>query len=300
VHGRLGVLDRAGAALDRALLIEPSHVEATTELALLRRNEGEFDDAWRLLADARASARTAEDRTRVAAAFQAYHEFRGQMRAAVEAMQERVALAGQWQPPLSVLSLRMSQLGTYVRAGQEARAITILEDLRGQFRPPFEDFWRLGQLSIAVAAKDTLVLPEAMDGVRGILEAFGYRFLQAPLTHAEATLYEERGDWASALAAYEREREIEPANLSLHRSIARCHRQLGRTAEALSAIDEHLRTIPYSPESNLEAARIKLLTGDAAGVRTHLDRAALALAESDAGYPVVDELRRLQAEMESD
>jgi tetratricopeptide (TPR) repeat protein len=299
VHGRLGQLDQAAASLDRALLIEPGHVEATTELALLRRNEGKFDDAWRLLGDAGASARTAEDRTRVAAALQEYHEFRGRMRSAVEAMQERVTTAGQWQPPLTVLSLRMSQLGAYVRAGQEAHATAMLEELRGEFRPPLDDYWRLGQLSIAIAARDTAALPEAAEGVRGIMEAFGFRFLEATLARAEATLYEVRGDWEGALAAYQRERALEPTSLTVNRHIARCHRQLGRTAEALSAIEEHLDSTPFSPESNLEAARIKLLTGDAAGARKHLDRAALALAEADAGYPPVDELATLENELET-
>jgi tetratricopeptide (TPR) repeat protein len=296
VQVRTGQLDRAKASFDRALLIEPTNIEAITELAALQRSRGEFEEAWRLLEDARTSARTPAERARAAAAIQGYHEFRGQMNAAVAAMQERIAAAQSTEPPLTLLQLRMSLLGTYVRAGQSAHASRILAEVRGQFAPPLDDFWRLGQLAIALAARDSATIIEAAAGVRKIMETFDFRFLEGTLARADAMVEELRGDWRAALAAHERERNIDPGSIGVARPIARSYRQLGQLDEALRALDEHLRSVPASPESNLEAARIKLAQGDAAGARDHLDRVAAALVDADPGFDLLVELKRLEAE----
>jgi tetratricopeptide (TPR) repeat protein len=297
VNARTGQLDTAQAAYDRALLIDPTNVEAMTELAGLHRSRGEFEAALRLLDEAGAGARTPQDRARVATALQSYHEFRGEMDAAVAAMQQRFTLVQTYEAPITVLQLRLSQLGTYVRAGQAPRAAEILADVRGQLAAPLDDFWRLGQLAIANTARDSAAIVEAAAGVQKIMETFGFRFLQGTLARADATLAELRGDWRGALAAYERERSLEPGSLGVARHRARCHRQLGQLDEAQRAIEEHLRSVPASPESNLEAARIALARGDAAGARSHVDRAALALADADPGFELRAELTRLQSEL---
>jgi tetratricopeptide (TPR) repeat protein len=294
---RTGRLTDARASIERALIIEPTHVEATVESALLYRSQGDVARARRLLDDALSAARTPEDQARVYGGLQALFDFRGQLTAAVDAVQKREAATAQFMAPVQMLSLRMSQLGTYVRAGQTPRAEAILADVRASLSPPLDDFWRLGQLELGLATRDSAMIAEASVGVRGIIDGLGYRFLESNLLRGSAMLHELRGDWAGAMREHERFREQEPSDLSVIRNLARCLRQLGRLPEAQAMIDEHLRSIPYSPESGLEAARIRLAAGDTAAARVHVQRAVDMLVEADAGYPVAADARQLLAEL---
>jgi tetratricopeptide (TPR) repeat protein len=296
-HQRVGALDRAQQAADRALIADPTHVEATLERAILHRNSGEVERAQRLIADAAAIARTAEDRARVEAAWQSYYDFRGQSARAIEAMQKRLAAVSEFQPAMGQMSLRLSQLGTYVRAGRMSRAQEQLDEVRRTLTAPFDNHWRLGQLEIAIAARDTLLLPEAIAGVTRLMQQFNFTIFNGNVARGEAALAEARGDWQGALDSHQRFAALDPSNAVVHRDIARALRHLRRHDEALRAIDEHLRTVPFSPESNLEAARIRLADGDTAGARRHLDRAASMLADADASHASAAEVRTMLAQL---
>jgi tetratricopeptide (TPR) repeat protein len=102
------------------------------------------------------------------------------------------------------------------------------------------------------------------------MEQFNFNFLAGNLARGEATLLEERGDWSAALAAWERYQRNDLNQVTASRDIARALRHLGRYDDAQRAIDEHLRSVPFAPESNVEAARIRLADGDTAAARTHL------------------------------
>src|SRR5690606_30190686 len=139
-----------------------------------------------------------------------------------------------------------------------------LEEVRSQLSAPLDDYWRIGQLEIAVAARDTLVLPEAIEGVTRVMQQFNFAFLATNIAHGQGTLAEARGDLEGALSAYRRALELNPDEAILNREIARVLRLLGRHDEATAAIELHLRRVPFAPESNIEAARIRLAAGDTA------------------------------------
>src|SRR5690606_17318544 len=122
---------------ERALVVEPMHVEATLERAILYRDAGEPDRAERLIGEAAGYARTPEDRARVASAKQAYYDSRGQSAKTIAAMREGLAAVSEFQPPMQQVSTRMGQLGTYVRAGRTDQALAQLEDVRRTLEPPF-------------------------------------------------------------------------------------------------------------------------------------------------------------------
>jgi tetratricopeptide (TPR) repeat protein len=296
-HKRVGALDRAREATERALVVEPTHVEATLERAILHRDAGELVPAERLIDDAAGFARTAEDRARVEGARQTYYESRGQTAKTIEAMRARLAAIAEYLSLVQQVSTRVSQFGTYVRAGRTDMATAQLAEVRRSLSAPLDELWRIGQLEIAVATRDTIVITEAMTGVRRVMDQFKFNFLAGNLARGEATLLEVRGDWTAALDAWERFRRNDPTVMTASRDIARVLRHLGRYDDAQRAIDEHLRTVPFAPESNVEAARIRLADGDSAGARTHLERAAHMLEQADDGQPLAMEGQRMLAEL---
>lgn len=296
-HKRVGALDRAREVVERALLVDPTHVEATLERAILYRDAGEPDRAEQLIGEAADHARTAEDRARVEAARQAFYESRGQIANTIAAMRAHVAAIAEFQPTMQQTSARMSQLGAYVRAGRTAQAVALLGEVRGMMEAPFDDYWHLGQLEIGIASADTAMLHEAIAGVTRVKAQFGFNFLDASIARGTAVLHEARGDWSGALAVWQRVREIDPSYPTTTRDIARALRHLGRLDDAARAIDEHLRSVPFAPASNMEAAKIRLAAGDTAGARIHLERAALMLAPADAGHPLAAEARQMLVDL---
>jgi tetratricopeptide (TPR) repeat protein len=291
---RLGQLTEARATLDRALLHEPTNSEVLTELALLLRNQGELDASWQQLQAARAAAHTAEDRARVLQGIQAYHSFRGEMRQSLAAAQERLAVVAEHQPPVYVVSQQMTMLREYVRAGQPAQAQASLEQVKLQMKGALGEFWRLGQLVMAIETRDTVQLNEGLRGVRSIIDGFGFKIQEPTYARGQAVLFEQRGDWEGALRAYTRVKELDPTTPTIGRDISRVYRMLKRPDDAWRAIEEVLRFMPMSPETNLEAARVLLMRGDSATARTHLDRAAEVLKGADSEYAPAVEVRRLR------
>jgi tetratricopeptide (TPR) repeat protein len=289
----LGRLSDARASLERALLIDPKHVQAMVDLAGLLRSTGELDAARARLEQALAEASTAEERAAAYSGLQSYHEFRGEMQLAMDALERRLAAVAEHQPPLVALSQRMGTLDTYVHAGRAADGRAVLERVKVQLTAPLDEFWRMGQLILAAELRDTTELAEAMAGVRRVMDGFGFKFMGSMVVKGEGVLHEERGDWAGALRSYQRLLEQEPKGLGANRYISRAYRMLDRPADAQRAIDAHLRTAPFSPSSNIEAARVQLQLGDTAAARAHLDRAARVLEQADAAYGPARELAEL-------
>jgi tetratricopeptide (TPR) repeat protein len=289
----LGRLGDARASLERALLIDPKHVQAMVDLAGLLRSTGELDAARARLEQALAEASTAEERAAAYSGLQSYHEFRGEMQLAMDALERRLAAVAEHQPPLVALSQRMGTLDTYVHAGRAADGRAVLERVKVQLTAPLDEFWRMGQLILAAELRDTTELAEAMAGVRRVMDGFGFKFMGSMVVKGEGVLHEERGDWAGALRSYQRLLEQEPKGLGANRYISRAYRMLDRPADAQRAIDAHLRTAPFSPSSNIEAARVQLQLGDTAAARAHLDRAARVLEQADAAYGPARELAEL-------
>ncbi|HUF49377.1 MAG TPA: tetratricopeptide repeat protein [Longimicrobiales bacterium] len=293
---RLGRTAEARATFERAIVVDPSSTEARVDLALLERNIGNSDSAFAQVRHALAAAATPEDSMRALTGLQSMYHGSGRLREAIDAFAQRRTVAARFAPPIQVLALQLGALDLYVEAGQRPQAEAMLARIRTQLTPPLDDMWQQGALIIAIETRDTARIHESSAAVQRIIDGFGFRFMEPLVFNGDAVVREVRGDWAGAAEAYEKLKAAEPSALGVNRDIARCYRNLGRLDDALRVLDEHLRAAPYSPESNLEAARIRLAQHDAAGARTHLERAALMLAHADAGYAPAQEVTKLLAE----
>jgi len=291
---RMGHLADARATMNRALLVDPTAVEPAIDMAMLERSEGNIDAAVRQLQSALSSATTADDSMSVHASLSAVYEFAGRMQLSLEQAERTTTVASRVQLPVQVLGQKMSSLSGYVLAGRTADARRILADVRSRMSPPMDEMWRQGQLTLAMELRDSTELKEARDGVQRIIDAFGFQMMRPDIVRADAVLAELRGDWQGALAKYEEVQKLDPASLNVKRDMARVYRSLNRLDDAQRVIDEHLRVVPASPQSHIEAARIKLARGDRAGARQHLERAAQVWANADPSFTLTAELRTLQ------
>ncbi|HSJ08291.1 MAG TPA: tetratricopeptide repeat protein, partial [Longimicrobiales bacterium] len=294
----LGRLADSQATLDRALLVDPTATEPQVELAILERSRGDVAAAVRRLESALVSAKTADDSMAVHSALATVHSFAGQMTRAIAADERAVATAARVMLPVQVVNRQMQSLDAYVRAGSTADARRILDGVKSRMTPPLDEMWRVGQLVMALEQRDSIGIREARDGVQRIIDAFGFQIMKPDVIRADAMLLELRGDWNGALAKYQELQALNPSGMNVRRDIARAYRNLGRLDEAQRILDDHLRMVPASPDSHMEAARIRLARGDKAGARTHVERVAQVWANADASFVPAAELRSLQQEVQ--
>lgn len=294
----LGGIADARATVERALLVDPTATEPQVELAMIERGMGDVPAGVRRLQSALAGASSVDDSLAVYNALAAVYEFGGHMKLSLEASERAVAAAARVHLPVQVLGRQMQSLSSYVRAGRTSDAERILLGIRTRMTPPLDEMWRSGQLIMALEQRDTAALREGRDGVQRIIDRFGFQIMKPDVMRADALLLELRGDWAGALKKYEELQKLDPAAMNVRRDLARVYRHLNRFDDAQRSLDAHLRMVPASPESHLEAARIKLARGDRAGARQHLDRVAQVWANADATFVPAAELRNLRMQVD--
>jgi tetratricopeptide (TPR) repeat protein len=293
----LGRLDEAQATFERAMRTAPNKVAPKIQLAMVERSAGNADSAYRRIEHALASATTPDDSLRALSALQTMYEGSGRLREALRVAEQQTKVGSRVMPPLQLIAGQLGTTAVMVRAGQRAQAEATLARFKSMLTAPLDEHWQQGALIIAMETRDTVRINGALPVVRRIMKNFGVQLLESLIVKSEATVLEVRGDWNGALRAYQNLLVLEPGALNLNRDIARCLRNLNRLDEAQQAIDKHLAMSPYGAESNIEAARIKLAQQDAAGARMHLDRAALILAQADAGYAPAAEVKKLLGEI---
>ncbi|MGD2123945.1 MAG: tetratricopeptide repeat protein [Gemmatimonadota bacterium] len=279
-----GELEEARALYDRALLLDPSDVGLMVGMGNAERSLGRFGEALQQFDMALAAAATPEERAQVQKALESYYESRGQLERATEHLEQRLAAQSSFLPELYAVLVRMSAADAYVEAGREAEAFAMVEEVRRQVQPPFDAMAALGKLRIHLARDDADAVEAALPAVEAMLASLGFENLRPALVHARGRMLELRGEHREAIEAYEEERRLSPADMTIPRRLGRCYRELGEYDHALTLIQEALRVSPYDPRTNYEIA----LTFDAMGLtddaRTHLHRALEVWTEADEGY----------------
>ena len=278
VYRSAGEYSHARENLDRALLMEPDSVDVVRALARVDLNVGRFTDARAGYERALSLARTPRERAAAHAGLRDYHEFRGEMASAVDAMKARVAELSTYVAPLILAQSQGRDILTYIRADRADQAFALVEYLKAQLQPPHAMYHHPHlEFHLAVELMD---LPAARDAHRRLLHAmdeYGVETL-AHLTDDRGRIEELAGDHAAALASYRAVMEREPSS-NRQRSIGRTLRALGRLDDAEAELREALRLSPASPDSHLEMACVLEQKGDVAGAVEHL-RAALAAWEN--------------------
>ena len=284
--------------LERALLMEPTRLPIILEIARLDLRVGTFEDA-RAGYDRVLSASTTS-REKVAAwnALRFYHEYRGELDAAMDAIEHVWEEASNYMSLIELLWSPLLNIETYLSAGRVEDAITLVEERRAQLQPPFDiqihraDFWTAIHLRELDEAQSALLRAEA--GVTAIGTPGTY--WQNELNRARGRLGELQEDWEAALEAY-RSLASDPDNSTIHGDIGRVLQQMGELFEAEEETRERLRVWPSSPRDHLQLAQLLVVRGDTTEAVEHLDQAMVAWANADSVYQPAQEARAMLEEL---
>ena len=279
-----GEFDAAKATYEKALLLEPSNVAVMVSLAGLERHFGNFASAITQLDATLSEAKTAQDTVRVLSALESAHEYLGSMNQAVAHLERRLAVAQTYSPPIQILSQQLGSLDTYVGAGQVEKARQILASVEQQLQPPFDQLGSMGHMAIALELEDADAVEAAVPGLQALISGLGVQALQPLVIHAQARVFELRGECDQAIPLYQEELDSNPTGTSVHIDIGRCQRKLGDAEAAEQSLRRRLESSPYDPLAHYELALVFADRGDDAQAIQHLETALSVWENADPGY----------------
>ncbi len=295
----VGELERALEYYDRALVLDPSNTEVLTNVARTETALGRFAAAEQQLEEARNQAATPTQEFQALNALRRYNVRRGQLRRATDLMQQSWTALDAAQPPLVAAQVKLTQLGTYVRAGRADVATAVLDDIRAQLSPPFDMLAAIGQLTIAQETKDAESLEASLAELERLIGTLGLAALRPAITLGRGRLLEIRGDCEQAIIAFKRTLELQPADADVNTDIGRCYRQLGNSEMAERHLLQTTARDPFDPLANLELARVYNQAGQPQKAREHLQKSLEVWLNADPEYGPAREARQLFAKLGS-
>lgn len=280
IHARSGEHDEARRLYERALLLEPGDVNTRTAIANLDLATGRFDDALRSYEAALASARTSDQRAVALEGLRAWHSWRGAYARALDYLEQSLTERAASQPPVYLVQARLLEIGAWVSAGMADSARTLLRTLAPMLQPPIDAVVPVGRIALWGALENVDSLAAAVADADAMLERTGINAIQQQVIAGRVRLHELRAEWREALAELERERAIDPNEVSVAARAGRFHRELGDLAEAERLLLDVLRSRPSDGRVNYDLALVyerQGRTADAvARLRTALDTWAIA------------------------
>lgn len=275
-----GRFDEAKATLERGLLAEPGNVVVLVNLSALERRFGNLGAEMEGLNGVLAEAETSQDTVSAWQGLANAHEYRGRIQQALEYRDRAITLAATYNPPLPMLRGRLELLGQYAALGQEDLAREKLASLEAELEGPFGQMAAFGNLNLALELEDPDSVDAAVVRLQGLIDAFGVQALQGQVTHARARALEMRGQYSEAIETFQQALALTPTELSVHRDIGRCQRELGNLDAALASLEQSLVDDPHDPLTHQELALVHEARGDRAAAVEHLDQALEVWADA--------------------
>jgi len=279
-----GEFEAAKETYEKALLLEPGNVGVMVSLATLERHFGNFSGEIAQLEATLSEARTKQDTVQVLSALLSTYGHLGRMKEAVAHLERRLAIAQTYSPPIQILSIRLGSLDKYVAAGQVEDAREILATVEQQLQPPFDELGSIGHMAIALELEDADAVEAATPGLEALISGLGVQALQPLVIHAQALVFELRGECDQAIPLYQEELESNPTGTSVLNDIGRCQRKLGDDDAAERSLRQRLSYSPYDPKTHYELALVFANRGDTAQAVQHLETTLSVWENADPGY----------------
>ena len=298
LYRQLGEHDQARANYERALLVDPGSVESLIALGSLEHTTGHMPEAEARYGEALEAASTPEQRAVVLEGLQEFHDWRGQVREAIEYRARRnEVLQRSTRPPVQTAVERLVSLDLFVRAGEPAPALDSLAAIQRSLEPPWDILGSLGAVVVFSRLEDAERLSEAVTALNQMIATLGFENMRTLAFEAEGRLSELEGDCESGLEKYSAALELNPARASLYTKIGRCERKLGRLEEAAASLGRGLQVRPADAEALLELALVKEAAGDREGALEQVEAALEVWAAADVEFEPAAEARALQARL---
>jgi tetratricopeptide (TPR) repeat protein len=292
VYRAMGDFERAKSYFERALLIEPENISVLITRANIESDMGNFEGTEKLCQEALANARTPQEKIQVYESLSSVFDTQGRYRKSLECTLLLLEELGKTRPPFLTLVSKINYLRKFTRAGQKDEALKIVEEIRNQATPPFDQLVPLAYLDIYVVLEDVEKAAKALKDVVSIPLAPMFENNRPIIIFYQGRIFEMKGEYQQAITEYNRFSEVWPNALGVNLVIGRCYRKLKEFEKAEEILLKNLKTNPFSPELHYELSLVYIDTKDNKKAIEHLKIALDVWKNADPGLPEVEDARK--------
>ncbi len=283
-HRRHGRYEDARARLERAIVMDPLAPGLVLDLAGLDLDIGRLDEARDAYERALTLARTPPQRVGALEGLTRYYHRRGEMAAAIGAMEARAEELAAYRSPVGIAYGRLEDIPIYLDAGRVDEAARLLEDLRAGLQTSWIPYrvWRMA-VPVSLAAEGVDVALEAHRQLSETAQGAEAVWLRPVLLGDLGLIQERAGDYDEAAESFRAAAALSP-EVSYYRGAGRALRMAGRLDEAEDELREALRLVPADPLAQLEMGLVLEEEGDIEGAVEHLRDALEVWATADRDF----------------
>jgi serine/threonine protein kinase/tetratricopeptide (TPR) repeat protein len=292
VYKTMGDFERAKSTFNKALLIEPENISVLIAMADIECALGNFEVSEKICQDALKKAKTSQDRTRVYESLSTVFETQGRFRKSLEYALLILDELRKSRPPFLALLSKINFLNKFIKAGQKDEAFKIVEEIKSQAAPPFDQLVPLAYLGIYITLEDLENATKALKDVESTPLSSMFENNRPNILKAQGRVHEMRGEYEQAITAYKKSLEYRPTDLGANIFIGRNYRKLKEFRKAEEYLKKNLKTSPFDPELHYELSLVYIDTKDKKKALEHLNIALNVWKNADPGLPEVDDARK--------
>lgn len=252
----MGNFEEAKSNYEKALILDQGNISDLINLSIIETNTGNFDQALIQFQDALRRSNTPEDKSRVYAQLQYYHELRGENKKALDYYYLKQDELKKYLTPINLNINKIYSIEQLSLLESESVVIQNLQALEVELDTLLKDMVSLGYLYLYLELKDIEQTENYVRKVEDFISKLKIEALQRVILHARSKIHEFRGEYDLAIQKYLEQLEQEPTNSSIYVNIGRCYRNLENYKKADDYIQKALTVNPFSPEANYEMALI--------------------------------------------
>jgi tetratricopeptide (TPR) repeat protein len=236
-------------------------------------------------------AKAPQERARVYGSRRNFYSSRGQIENSIEQLRMLWAERENYLTPVEAHAYKLNEMCFLVWGGRSEEALDILETIERELVSPYKGVVALGYMCVYVEKEEPDRTESALADLRSYIETHGAGSLRDEACWAEGRMEEARGNYSAAIECYRRKLELEPTDVTAHREIGRCYRNLGEYEAAVASIEKMLQIFPNNPSANYELALAQRGMGNEQRAMELLQKALDLWKNADPTYEPAREAR---------
>ncbi|WP_223787653.1 tetratricopeptide repeat protein [Marinicella meishanensis] len=311
VYLQFGDIDAAYEKYDEASLMSFNDIDAELGLANIMAMRGQFDRSLAALDALLRKAETDQDRVKILTQKELVLYLTGQLRAAMEVLDEMRTAAASFMPPLQqTLMFGGKEVSYWANLNETEQALERLATMRDNTKPPFDGFLLIMERNVFELMGEQQKAQDALARFQQFLQEFQTTVYDQFVLSARAVDQRHVGEFAAAIQLHDQAiNESQQSFLHLNSLYildelkfqkAKTLHAAEQHEEALSILADILHRNPLFGQSMVLKAQVLLAMGDEAAAMAAIEQAKALWQTADPAYVEYQQLLILEQGLPAD
>lgn len=295
----IGDYQNAKLFYDKALVIIPEDIKIQKKLINIELYKGHLESAYNLYLDLLNKCITPEDIVTVQFSLAAYYSLKGEINNYYKCLETIFSELEKYLIPFQIPFQKLYVIDNYVEINKSAEAFKILNNLKQQIKPPFDNFIEYGYLKIYIALEDIENIEKTLNRFSKYVQESNNHKWDYDINMAKALVHELKAEYDEAILIYHTCAQIKPLAISNYNlNIGRCYRKMRKYKNSEEHLKQALTIFQYSPKTNYELALLYHDMGKKEKALEHLNITLDVWKDADPEYIPAQEAREKLKERE--